>query len=80
MNPFLWFWLSTVFLAALLFVPVSQIVWVLSVRRLQSRLGRNLEPDELSGQLRRARFVSFFLSAIFSLLFCLQLLGFPTHG
>ena len=67
-------------LAVLLFVPVSRIVLVMSVRRLQSRLGRLLEPDELAGQLRRARFISFFLSAIFSLLFCLQRLGFPSHG
>ena len=69
-----------ILLAVLLFVPVSRIVLVMSVRGLQARRGRMLEPDELAGQLRRARFISFFLSAIFSLLFCLQRLGFPAYG
>lgn len=80
MNPVLWFWLSTAILAALLFLPISRIVWVLSVRRLQARLGSDLSPVELAGQLRRARFVSFFFSPAFSLFFCLNLLGNPFHG
>ena len=79
MNPVLWFWISAVVLATLLLLPVSRIVWVLSVRRLQVRLLRTLTPEELAGQLRRARFVGFFLSSFFSLLFCLQLLGNPFH-
>lgn len=75
-----WFWISALLLAICLFVPICRIVWVLSVRRLQSRIARTLEPDELAGQLKRARFIALFLTAIFSFLFCLNLLGYPDRG
>ena len=46
---------STPLLALLLFFPVSKLIWVLSVRRLQRRLARELSPEELNAQLKRAR-------------------------
>ena len=50
--------ISTVLLAALLFFPVSHMVWVLSVRRLERRTKRRLDEDERLGQRRRARLIA----------------------
>ncbi len=68
-----YFLLSVLLLALLLFIPVSRLVWVLSVRRLQRRLRRQLDAPELAGQQRRARVIAALLVAAFSWLFSLQL-------
>ncbi|MDX1606765.1 MAG: hypothetical protein R3202_11275 [Candidatus Competibacterales bacterium] len=79
MNPeTLYRLLSVLILAALLLLPVSRIVWVLSVRRLQRRLGRELTTTEQQGQLRRARFIAVFMTLVFSYLFHVQVI-FPLH-
>jgi len=80
MTSILWFWSSVVVLAALLFFPVANLVWVVSVRRQQRRLGRALDSRELGGQKKRARFIAFFVCPVFSWLFCLNLMGLPGHG
>jgi hypothetical protein len=67
-------------LAALLFLPVSKLVWVLSVRRLQRKTGRELSDDELRGQLKRARVIAVFVTLVFSLLFNANLMGIPHNG
>ena len=69
---------SILLLAILLFVPVSRIVWVLSVRRLQRRLDRELTDTERGGQLRRARFIALPLTLLFSILFHTQVI-FPLY-
>lgn len=56
-------------LAGLLFFPVARIIWTLSVRRLQRKLGRELNQNEITAQLKRARFLALFLVLIFSYLF-----------
>ncbi len=71
---------SVLILALALFFPVSRLIWVLSVRRLERRGGRALGEDERRGQLARARFIAVFASLIFSFLFNLNLLGWPQHG
>lgn len=71
----IYFLLSFLLLAGLLFFPVSKMVWVLSVRRLQYKTGRELESAEIEGQRRRARIIGLLLVLIFSYLFNLQLLG-----
>ncbi len=76
----LYFIVSVLILTALLFLPVSKLIWVLSVRRLQRKLQRELAAEELDGQLARARFLALLLSLIFSFLFNVQLLGLPGHG
>jgi hypothetical protein len=63
------FTLWVLVLAALLFLPVSKLIWVLSVRRLQRKTGRELSDEELQGQLKRARVIAVFLTLIFSYLF-----------
>ncbi len=75
-----YFLFSVVLLAILLFFPLSKLIWVLSVRRLQRRLARELTEEEIRGQLNRARFISIFVALIFSWLFNLNLIGMPAHG
>jgi hypothetical protein len=67
-------------LAALLFLPVSKLVWVLSVRRLQRKTGRELSDEELRAQLKRARVIAVFVTLVFSLLFNANLMGIPHNG
>lgn len=73
MNPMFYLWVAL--LALMLFFPVSNIIWVTSVRRLRRRLGRDLESTELSGQKTRARFISLILVTLFSWFFNLSLSG-----
>jgi hypothetical protein len=75
-----YFFISVIVLAVLLFFPLSKLIWVLSVRRLQRKLNRELNDTELAGQMTRARFVSIFVSLLFSYLFNLNLIGLPTNG
>ena len=75
-----YFALSVLVLALLLFFPISKLIWVMSVRRLQRKLNTTLEEKELQGQLVRARFIAVLVSLIFSFLFNLNLLGWPAHG
>ena len=64
-----YFVVSVLVLAGLLFFPVARIIWTLSVRRLQRKLARELNQSEIAAQLKRARFLAFFLVLIFSYLF-----------
>jgi len=80
MSPWTYYWLSVLVLAALLFWPVAKFVWVMSVRRLERRLGHALRDDERAGQANRARFIALLLCVIFSAMFNYQLLDMATHG
>ncbi len=75
----LYFLLSVVVLAVLLFIPISKLIWVFSVRRLQRKLNRELNETEIAGQMTRARFLSIFVSLVFSYLFNYNLFP-PTNG
>ncbi len=68
-NQQLYHIVSILVLAALLFLPVSKIIWTLSVRRLQRRLGRELSEQETNAQLKRARVIALFLVILFSYLY-----------
>lgn len=74
------FTLSVVVLAALLFLPVSRLVWVLSVRRLERKRGQALDDAERRGQRVRARIIGLLLVIFFSLLFNAATLGVPGRG
>lgn len=74
------FTLSVIVLAALLYLPVTRLVWALSVRRLERRTGTGLDEGERTGQLRRARVVALLIVIVFSLLFNLAMLGAPARG
>ncbi len=71
----LYFIISTLILASLLFVPVSNLIWILSVRRLQRKLHRELNQLELAAQKKRAYFIAILLVIPFALLFNSQLIG-----
>ena len=73
-----WFWV--LLLAALLFWPVSNLIWTLSVRRKQRKLKQELDQQEILAQKKRARFIAAFVCLIFSLMFNLSRLGMPTDG
>jgi len=75
-NFILW----VLLLAALLFWPLSKLVFVLSVRRLQRKLARALDSTEVAGQMNRARVISVFVSVLFSYLYNLSTIGMPTGG
>jgi len=74
-----YFYFSVALLALLLFIPASRLIWVLSVRRMQRRLARELSAVEIEGQKSRARLIALVLVILFSWLFNLQLLG-PAGG
>jgi hypothetical protein len=74
-----YFYFSVALLALMLFFPVRRMIWVLSVRRMQRRQGRELTGAELQGQRGRAGFVAVLLVVVFSWLFNLQVLG-RFHG
>ncbi len=65
----MYFTITTALLAALLFIPTSRLVFVLSVRRVERRTKTKLTPEEVAGQRRRARFVALLLVIPFAFLF-----------
>lgn len=75
-----YFYISVAVLAALLFIPVSKLIWVMSVRRLERKWSRPLTDAERGGQQQRARVIAMLLTLPFSWLFNLQLIGAPSHG
>lgn len=66
---------SVLALTVVLFFPVSKLIWVLSVRRVQRKEQRELSSVELRGQLKRARMLAVVVSLVFSYLFNLTLGG-----
>lgn len=80
MSEATFFTLSTVVLAALLFFPVTRLIWVMSVRRLERKRGETLADAERQGQLQRARVVALLIVIFFSLVFNLATLGAPGRG
>jgi hypothetical protein len=74
-----YFYVSVLILAALLFIPASKMIWVMSVRRLQRKTGHELSDSEIQGQKKRARIIALVLVVIFSWFFNLNLMGLG-HG
>ena len=79
MSPWVFYWFSVAVLAGLLVLPVSKLVWVLSVRRMERRLGHPLTDQERLGQRGRAWFVAIILCALFSAMFNYQILDMARH-
>ena len=74
-DPWVYYWVSVAVLAALLFLPATRLIWVLSVRRLERRGGRALSDAERAGQRNRARLLALLLCLAFAALFNFRLLG-----
>ena len=66
--------LSVIILTLLLYYPVNKLIFVLSVRRIEKKTGKNLSNMEKSGQLKRSRFISIILILLFSCLFNINIL------
>jgi len=66
--------LSVIILTLLLYYPVNKLIFVLSVRRLEKKTGKNLSNMEKSDQLKRSRFISIILILLFSCLFNINIL------
>ncbi len=67
-TQYLWM----IVLAAALFFPVRQLIWVFTVRRFEARQGKSDEATRLSLK-RRAGFTAALLSLIFSFVYVTQL-------
>jgi hypothetical protein len=67
--------ISVILLIVLLFYPVNKLIFVLSIRRLEKKIGKSLNKEEKSGQLKRSRFISLVLLIIFSCLFNINLIN-----
>ena len=67
--------ISVIILALLLYYPVNKMIFVLSVRRLERRIGKQLNDDQKNGQLKRSRFISIILILCFSCLFNINILS-----
>jgi hypothetical protein len=65
--------LSVILLSILLYYPVNKLIFILSVRRFEKKIGNTLNDKELKGQLVRSRFISIILIIIFSSLFNLKI-------
>ena len=59
----------------MLFIPVSKLIWVMSVRRMEKKLDKKLNEAELTGQQQRARFISIFVCLLFAALFNYNVFG-----
>jgi hypothetical protein len=73
----IWYLGWTALLAAMLFLPISRLIWALSTRRLEQKLARKLDDAELAGQKRRAAIIASGVVIIFSTLFNYNLFGIP---
>lgn len=65
---------SVLLLTALLFFPISKLIWVLSVRRLQRKQAAPLNQQEIQAQLKRARIIGLLIALAFSYFFHLNVL------
>lgn len=74
------FILWVLLLTVLMFWPVSNLIWTVSVRRKQKKLQTELSEDEIRAQKQRARFISVVICFVFSILYNLSRLGVPTDG
>ncbi|MFQ5785278.1 MAG: hypothetical protein ACE5H8_10700 [Alphaproteobacteria bacterium] len=73
----LYYVVTTAILAFLLFFPVSRLILVVSVRRLERKTRTKLSERELAGQRTRARFIAIIAVVPFAALFNYTLIGAP---
>ncbi len=70
--------LTTLALAVALYFPVSNLVHVVSVRRLQRKTGTELGEAAVQGQKQRARFIAILVALLFAAMFNYNVFGIPT--
>jgi hypothetical protein len=65
----IWYWISSIGLAALLFRPAKKMIFSQRVRRSERKLNRQLTEDELKDLEKRTIPVTVFIVVTFSFLF-----------
>lgn len=60
-------WLWTIALGAALFYPVRQLIWAMSVRREERKLGQPTDEGRRQALRRRAAVTSFLVCFVFSI-------------
>lgn len=66
-------WLMPLLLAALLFLPVRHLIWVLSVRRAEAKQQAPTDEETRHRLKRRAALTSALLCFVFSVMYALSL-------
>ncbi len=66
-SEYKWLWSAALGLA--LFFPIRQLIWVLSVRRVQRKTGEIPIEEILQSMKRRASFTSMLLCLVFAFIF-----------
>ena len=80
MTGLLWYLCGTLVLALALFFPMRNIIWVLSVRRLERKTEQTLDETERQAQLQRAGFIAVLVAVLFSAMFNFTIFGIPGRG
>jgi len=69
--------ITTAVLAFALHFPIMNLVYVISIRRLQHKTGEELSERVQHGQKQRARFIAILLAVIFAAMFNYNVFGIP---
>ena len=71
----IWRWISSIILAALLFVPTKKLIFVQRVRKAERRLKRQMTEAERNELEKKTIPVTAFIVIIFSFLFNTVIMG-----
>lgn len=71
----IWRWISSIILAALLFIPTKKLIFVKRVRKAERKLKRELTEQERNDLERKTIPITAFIVIIFSFLFNSMLIG-----
>ncbi len=70
MDPYkVWYWISSIFLAVLIFRPTKKFIFVQRVRKAERKLKRDLTEEERTNLEKRTIPMTAFIVVTFSLLF-----------
>lgn len=70
MDPFrVWYWISSIFLAIVLFRPVKKFIFVQRVKKAERKLKRDLTEEERKDLEKRTIPMTAFIVVTFALLF-----------
>lgn len=70
-----WYWISSIFLAIILFKPVKKLIFVKRVRKAERKLKRDLTEEERDDLEKRTKPITALIVLIFSLMFNGVLMG-----
>ncbi len=70
-----WYWISSIFLAIILFKPAKKLIFVKRVRKAERKLKRDLTEEERDDLEKRTKPIAALIVLTFSLLFNSVLMG-----